>query len=116
MLYRNWIETATPEERGIPSRAISDFLRTVWSEGQELHSLHVIRGGALIAAGVAKPFTEDSYHRIFSAAKGIVAAAVLFAIQDGYFTLDEKVVPHLRDHMPDLSGRKGKCKIDHLLT
>ena len=73
----SWIETSTPEEQGIPSRAISDFLRTVWDQGQELHSLHVVRNGKLVAAGTAKPFTEDSYHRIFSAAKGIVAAAVL---------------------------------------
>ena len=87
------------------------------AEGLQLHSMHIIRNGRMAAAGVAAPFTEDSIHRIYSAAKGIVSAATLFAISEGYFDFDTKVVPLLRQHMPEnLDPRFEKLTVYHLLT
>ena len=117
MLTRDWIENTAPEAEGIPSSAVLRFLDAVEEEGLQLHSLHIIRNGNLAAAGVAAPFTEDSIHRIYSAAKGIVSAAVLFAISEGYFDFDTKVVPLLRAHMPEnLDPRFEALTVYHLLT
>ncbi|MBQ6602815.1 MAG: beta-lactamase family protein [Eubacterium sp.] len=113
----DWIENTTPEAEGIPSSAVLRFLDAVEEEGLQLHSLHIIRNGKLAAAGVAAPFTEDSIHRIYSAAKGIVSAAVLFAISEGYFDFDTKVVPLLKAHMPEnLDPRFEALTVYHLLT
>jgi CubicO group peptidase (beta-lactamase class C family) len=98
----NWIEVSTPEEQGIPSHAILWFLDHVEKESLDLHSLQIIRNGKMVVDAVAKPFTHDSYHRIFSAAKGIVATAMLFAIQDGYFTFEDKVISLIpKEYLPE---------------
>ena len=87
--------TSTPEEQGIPSHAILWFLDQVEREHLDLHSLQIVRNGVLVADMVAAPFTRDSFHRIYSAAKGLVATAILFTIQDGLYQLDEVVLPHI---------------------
>ena len=113
----NWIESSSPEAQGVSSQAIRRFLDAVEREGLQLHSLHIIRNGKMIASGVAAPFTEDSIHRIYSAAKGIVSAAVLFAISEGYFGFDTLVVPLLRGHMPEnLDAHFEKLTVYHLIT
>ena len=113
----DWIATSTPEAEGIPSSAINAYLDAIHEENLQLHSLYIIRNDKMIASGVAAPFTPDSIHRIYSAAKGIVSAATLFAISEGYFTFDTPVAPLLRAHMPaNADPRWEKLTIYHLLT
>ena len=76
---------STPEEQGIPSRAIIDFFETIQKRDLEVDSIQIVRNGKLCLNAIARPYHEKSFHRIYSAAKGIVATAVLFAIQEGYF-------------------------------
>lgn len=108
---------STPEEQGIPSGAVLRFLDKVEREGLELHSLQIVRNGYLVADMVAAPFTHESYHRIFSAAKGLVATAILFAIQDGYYAIDEPVLPHIpAEWLPkEPDPRWEKLTLYHLL-
>ena len=110
--------TSTPEEQGIPSHAILWFLDQVEREHLDLHSLQIVRNGVLVADMVAAPFTRDSFHRIYSAAKGLVATAILFTVQDGLYQLDEVVLPHIpAQWLPDnLDPRWKKLTLYHLLT
>lgn len=114
----SWIPTSLPEEQGIPSHAILWFLDQVEREGLDLHSLQIVRNGKMVVDAVAAPYTHNSFHRIYSAAKGMVATAVLFTIQDGYYSLDEKVVPKIPAHwLPeDLDPRWHSLTLYHLLT
>ncbi len=109
---------STPEEQGIPSAAIIHFLDRIRENDLELHSLQVVRNGKLCINTVVAPFTFDSFHRIFSAAKGVVATAVLFAVQDGYFDLNDLVVPLLpAEWIPEnLNEKWSRLTIYHLLT
>ena len=117
--YKNdWIPVSTPEEQGIPSIAIVHFLEQIRARDLELHSLQVIRNGSLCINAVAAPYRWDSFHRIFSAAKGIVATAMLFAIQEGYFQMDDPVIPLLpSEWIPDeRDERWDRLTVYHLLT
>ena len=109
---------STPEEQGIPSHAILWFLDQVEKERLDLHSLQIVRNGKLVADMVAAPFTRNSFHRIYSAAKGLVASAILFTIQDGYYRLDEPVLPQIpAEWLPDdVDPRWKKLTLYHLLT
>lgn len=109
---------STPEEQGVSSASIIRFLEKTKQEGIELHSLQIARNGKLIADMTAAPYTRDSFHRIFSAAKGVVATGVLFAIQEGYFGLHDLVVPMIPEEwLPDeLDEKWNKLTIYHLLT
>ncbi len=114
----NPFPVSTPEEQGIPSAAIVHFFEQIRARDLELHSIQVVRNGHLCIHGVAAPYTVDSLHRIFSAAKGVVATAILFAVQDGCFDLHDKVVPLLPpEWIPeDLDERWTRLTIYHLLT
>ena len=109
---------STPEAQGIPSRAILDFFETIKKRDLEVDSIQIVRNGKLCLSAIAKPYHEKSWHRIYSAAKGIVAAAMLFAIQEGYFELHSKVIPLLpQEWIPeDLDERWERLTVYHLLT
>lgn len=112
------LECSTLEEQGIPSRAVIDFFETIKKRDLEVDSIQIVRNGKLCLNAIAKPYHEKSFHRIYSAAKGIVAAAMLFAIQEGYFELHSKVIPLLpREWIPeDLDEKWERLTIYHLLT
>ena len=109
---------STPEEQGIPSRAIIDFFETIQKRDLEVDSIQIVRNGKLCLNAIARPYHEKSFHRIYSAAKGIVATAVLFAIQEGYFELHSRVIPLLpQEWIPDdLDERWERLTVYHLLT
>ena len=112
------LATSTLEEQGIPSRAVIDFFEAVHERDLEVDSIQIVRNGKLCLDAIAKPYHEKSYHRIYSAAKGIVAAAMLFAIQEGYFELHSKVIPLLpQEWIPeDLDEKWERLTVYHLLT
>lgn len=118
MLVNGEMPVSTPEAQGVPSWAVTNFLERMKRENLELHSVQIVRNGKLIADAVAAPFTKKSFHRIFSAAKGVVATGMMFAVQEGYYGLHDLVVPKLpKEWIPeDLDERWNRLTIYHLLT
>lgn len=113
----NQCPVSTPEEVGIHSRSFLDFFSEIQSEGLELHSFHLIRHNKMILDCVAKPFTENSPHRIYSAAKGIQCLAALFLVQEGKISLNDKVVDVFKDYLPDkMDPKMQEMTVYHLLT
>ena len=112
------LETSAPEEQGIPSASVIHFLEEIKKNDLEVDSLQVVRNGKLCVNMIAKPYHENSFHRIYSAAKGIVATAILFAVQEERLSLDSKVI----DLLPavwipeDLDERWTRLTVYHLLT
>lgn len=117
-LQNGRIPEATPESVGISSRCILNYLDRVEAENVKLHAFQIVRKGKLIADAVGAPYTHDSFHRIYSAAKGIVATAVLLTIQDGHYSFDDKVVQFFpKEWIPeDLDPRWERLTLYHLLT
>ena len=116
--YTESLPVSTPEEQGIPSAAVMDFLKTVKERDLGVDSFQIVRNGRLCVSVIAKPYHENSFHRIYSAAKGIVATAILFCVQEGRFSLDSPVVPLLpAKWIPeDLDERWNRLTVYHLLT
>jgi CubicO group peptidase (beta-lactamase class C family) len=116
-LQNNKLPVATPESQGIPSGSVLRFLERMEEERCELHALYLIRNGYKIVSGIAKPLCEQSLHRIHSAAKTLASAAVLFAVQDGLMSLDEKLVDIFSAHLPEtVDERMSRATLYHLLT
>lgn len=111
-------EISAPEEQGITSASILDFFETVRKRDLEVDSIQIVRNGKLCLNAIASPYTKDSFHRIYSAAKGIVATAILFAVQERLFSLDSPVVPLIpKQWIPeDLDERWNRLTVYHLLT
>lgn len=109
--------SSIPEEQGIFSRSFLNFFADIQKEGIELHSFHVIRHNHMILRCVAKPFAEDSPHRIYSSAKGIQCLAILFLVQEGKLRLEDKVVEIFADELPEvMDPRMRSMTVRDLLT
>ena len=57
---------ATPESVGIPSGAIADFVRDLMDARHCLHTVSVVKDGALVFEGAFSPMTLDEPHRMYS--------------------------------------------------
>jgi len=93
-------ERRTPESQGIPSRAIRACLDQVMASGENVHSLHVFRHGYLVAGGCAKPFHDHSPRRVYSTMKTVIALAILFLVQEGKVTFEDKIVDYFPEDVP----------------
>jgi CubicO group peptidase (beta-lactamase class C family) len=107
----------SPEEEGVSSADIAEFFRDLEARRFDLHSAQIVRRGRLLLAAAAAPFTLDSPHRGYSATKGIIAAAVLFAMQEGKLGFDDKVASFFEAELPaGLDERYRRLSLYHMLT
>ena len=112
-----FIEKAAPEEVGISSLWIEAFLKRLRDIGYDIHSFQIIRNGKLVFAKAAEPYALTDGHRLLSAAKPIIALAVLFAIDEGKLSFDDKVVDYFQDMVPeDVDERMKKMTLYDLIT
>lgn len=108
---------STPEQQGIPSSAFLEFFEEIERERIEMHSMIVMRNRHIVAEGYWAPFNHTLPHRIFSAGKAVVGAAIMFAIQEKRLSWEDKVVDLLPESMPEkVSDRLQRLNIYHLMT
>lgn len=74
---------STPEEQGISSTAILDFVKTVEGEIDALHSFMLLRHGKVVAEGWWYPYAAERSHRLYSLSTSFVSTAIGIAVADG---------------------------------
>ncbi len=108
-------ENATPESQGLSSQAIIDFVHAIKEAGLELHGMIISRHHKILAEGYWAPYSAKP-HRIYSANKCTNMLQTLFAIQEGYFNLDDRMADLMPDKMPDpLPDKLSRLTLRHLL-
>lgn len=111
------VQEASPESVGISSRHIAAYLQGLQNADYDIHSLQIIKDGKLIFGGAAAPYTLESAHRLLSAAKAILAAAVLFAIDEGCLSFESKVADFFLEELPkEHDARFDRITVYDLLT
>jgi CubicO group peptidase (beta-lactamase class C family) len=108
---------STPEEEGVSSASIAEFLDAVEESGQELHGFVYLRNGKLIAEGWWDPYSPELKHTLYSTSKSFTSTAIGFAVTEGLLTVDDRVVSFFPDQLPDsVSAYLASMKVKHLLT
>ena len=108
---------ARPADVGIPAAAVDAMLDGWEARGLELHSLMVVRHGHVAAEGWWAPYTADRIHLLYSLSKSFTSTAVGFAVAEGRFRLDDRVVDLLPDHAPDnVDPAIAQLTVHHLLS
>jgi CubicO group peptidase (beta-lactamase class C family) len=82
---------STPEEQGISSQSICDFVAAV-DKINTLHSFMIVRHGHVIAEGWWKPEAADKPHVLWSLSKSFCSTAVGLAVAEGKLSLDDPVL------------------------
>ncbi len=80
-----------PEECGISSAAIENFVRTLEENHMFTHDIIIAKGDDIIFENYWAPFHKDFLHRLYSVSKSFVSIAVGFAEQDGLVNLDDPI-------------------------
>ena len=92
----------TPEQKGISSRILENYLRFLNDRHIPMHNLLIARGEDVILQTGWAPFTGDQPHRLYSETKSLCALAVGFAIDEGLLSLDDTMEEHFAQ---DLEGQ-----------
>lgn len=83
----------TPEAQGISSDYIAEFFEALKNDDSlDMHSIMVIRNGAVIAQGNFGAYDSNMWHITHSQSKSITALAIGMLIDEGLLQLDEKIV------------------------
>ncbi len=108
----------SPEEQGLSSRAIVDFLDAVEARGLEMHGLQIIRNGYRIVSLAPRPLSVDAMHRTYSSAKAaVIATAALFAIQEGKLSFDDRLADLFPESVPgDISDYARQITVYDLMN
>lgn len=107
----------SPEELGIHSQSIIDFIDDCEKNHLELHSFMLLRHGKVAAECWWKPFTPDIAHTMFSFSKSVAGTAIGFAIEEGKLRLDTNVYGLFPEYAPVIKKRfENILTVEHLLT
>lgn len=113
----NALPRTSPEEQGIDSAALLQFVEALDNQINEIHSFMLLRHGAVVAEGWWSPNEPAHSHLIFSLSKSFTSTAVGLAIAEGYFSLDDLVVSFFPDDAPTEPNRHlSSLTVQHLLS
>jgi CubicO group peptidase (beta-lactamase class C family) len=108
---------ALPSAQGVDPDGIGRFLDAVEQDALELHSLMVLKNGAVVAEAAYAPYRLDIPHMTHSSTKSWTATAVAVALDDGKLTLDDRVLDFFPEHRPaQVSDNLAAMTVRDLLT
>ena len=108
---------STPEEQGVSSKAIMDFLDAMSKSKHEMHSIMILRHGKVIAEGWWSPYRPDLKHTLYSLSKSFTSTAVGFAVSEGKLSVSDKVISFFPDKLPEkVSDNLSQLTIKDLLS
>ena len=90
-------EKITPEQAGLPSKSIKEFIDILEENGCATHSLILMKGEKIFAEHYWAPFHKDFLHRQYSQTKSLVGVAIGLLIEDGKLNLDDTIVSHFSE-------------------
>jgi CubicO group peptidase (beta-lactamase class C family) len=90
-----------PEELGISSSGITNFLAAIRSSGLELHSFMLLRHGQVAAEGWWAPYRADLPHSLFSVSKSFTSTAIGFAVTEELLTVNDHVITYFPEELPE---------------
>jgi CubicO group peptidase (beta-lactamase class C family) len=98
--YDDGLPRISPSEAGVDPRAVLDFIDRIFATDLQLHSFMLYRGGHVVAEGWSWPYQKHLPHMMHSLTKSVTACGVGIAIDEGYFSLEDKVISFFRDELP----------------
>jgi CubicO group peptidase (beta-lactamase class C family) len=115
--FDDGLARTAPSSVGIEGDQVIAFLDQVESAGIELHSFMLHRHGQVAAEGWRWPYRADRPRVLHSTAKSFTACAIGLAIDEGLFSLSDKVVSFFPDQLPATVGDSlAAMTVEDLLT
>ena len=108
---------STPEEQGVSSQAIINFIETVENSKHELHSFMLVRHGNVVAEGWWNPYKPELTHTMYSTSKSFTSTAIGLAVSENLISVSDKVISFFPEYLPDsISENLADLEIRDLLS
>lgn len=95
---------SSPEDQGIPSSAILEFVDQAEQRIDALHSVMLVRHGHVVAEGWWAPYEAGTPHELYSLSKSFTSTAVGLAVAEGKLGVDDRVLDFFPDEAPEDPG------------
>ncbi len=92
---------ATPEEVGVSSNLILEYIENLEKSQTEMHGLMIMRHDKMITEGWWTPYGPNLRHGLQSHTKTYAATAVGIAYTEGLVRLDERLIDIFPDESPE---------------
>lgn len=104
---------STPEEQGMDSLELVDYIKTFALPEYNLDSILIVRHGYIVAEAYTAPVQKDIPHEMYSASKAVMSALAGIAIDQGYIkSLDDKLLSYFPEITPEnMDERKAAITI-----
>lgn len=89
----------TPHEMGVSEKAISTALKHIAESRKDIHSMLILRDGALVFEHYFDPYTASDAHAMYSCSKTFTSMCVGIAVGKGLLKLTDRVV----DFFPEVT-------------
>ena len=100
-----------------PSVAIEAFLDARREKSMELHSIMIVKDSKVVCERWLDDNRPDDIHPMYSVSKTWVAMAIGFAVAEGRFTVEDKIIKFFPDDLPEeISEHLAQIRIKDLLT
>ncbi len=100
----------------LSSKRIYEFYKELENHGIENHGLLIVKDGETLFEEYSYPYSADMPHTMFSVTKSIVATAAGFAIEEGLFSLDSKILPFFSEYKHFESDEWENLTVRSVLT
>ncbi|NWJ53017.1 MAG: ChbG/HpnK family deacetylase [Bacteroidetes bacterium] len=108
---------STPEMEKVSSKGISNYLKAVKENKQDLHSLMILRHGKVIAQSWFGDNAPNKNHIMNSVSKTFTATAIGFAVAENRLKVTDKVISFFPNDLPEtISPYLAELQIRDLLT
>lgn len=115
--FADVLPRTSPEEQGIASRAILEFIEAIEHSEQELHSFMPLKNGCVTAEGWWTPYGPEIPHMVFLLSESFTSTAVGMAVAERHFTVDDAVLSFFPDETPDqVTENLAAMRVRHILS
>ncbi len=110
-------EKITPEEAGISSAKVAEFINRLIKRGMPMHSVLMMKGDKLFAEYYWAPFNKDFCHRMYSQTKSYTAVAIGLLVEEGKIDLDAPMASYFPEKIyTKLPEMLSKQTVREMLT
>lgn len=106
----------TKTQQKLSSEWIYKFYKELEKYDIENHGLLIMKGDSVVFEEYAYPYSRELPHTLFSVTKSLVSTAVGFAIEEGLFSLDSKILPFFPEYEACKSDEWENVTVRSLLT
>lgn len=110
------METTVDTPTGVAVRPVRELLERMSARNMRVHSMLVYRSDRLVLDLWQWPHEPDLKHKLHSATKSFTVAAVGFAEAEGLLSLEDRLIDHFADRLPDPGPHLREMRLRDLLT